>query len=294
MSPARPSRRRRWLLALAVLTGACGGGGASPAAPTVTPAPTPTTPPLPTILDGITGALVPGAVVNPQAPGRNDRVMVSAAGYLVREQLFVLEPIRLWPASPDFVRQIVYSSAATGQEIAMRRFGGTGFVVSLPPEVDGDPRARNTFEEAVKETSRASGLDVRLGADGVVRLVIEPESFVGSPQTCAFTRLWLQEEIVVIRAEVVYPNALTARGLPGRCEPFGLAAHELGHVLGLQHVDDGSSLMNPSIVVRAYSPREEDTLTMMYRYRQPGNALPDREVGLAKGTRTVRVETIRN
>ena len=126
--------RRTWLFVLAVLLGACGGSGGSPSSPTTTPA---TLAPisLPTILDGITGAAVPGAIVNPVAPGRNERVVVTAAGYLVREQLFALEPIRLWPAAFDFVRQIVYTSAVTGTEIPMRRFVGTGFVVSLPPEV---------------------------------------------------------------------------------------------------------------------------------------------------------------
>ena len=283
--------RRSWLFVLAVLTGACGGGG-GPSSPTATPLPTPV--PLPTVLDGITGAAVPGAIVNPVAPGRSERVMVTAAGYLVREQLFVLEPIRLWPETLDYVRQIVDTSAATGCEIPMRRFGGTGFVVSLPPEVDDDPQARSTFEEAVKETSRVSGLDVRLGAEGAVRVVIEPEAFVAIPQTCAFTRLWLQAETVVLRAEVVYPNVATARGLPNRCEHFGLAAHELGHVIGLQHLDDATALMNPFIVAVVYSAREEDTVTMMYRYRRPGNVLPDREVILAAGSRSVRVETIRN
>ena len=286
--------RRSCLLALVVLTSACGGGGGSPAAPTATPAPAPTPIPLPTVLDGITGAAVPGATLRPEAPGRNERVVATAAGYLVREQLFVLEPIRLWPAAQDFVRQIVYTSAATGSEIPMRRFGGTGFVVTLPPEVEADMQARSTFEEAAKENSRVSGLDIRLGADGDVHLVIEPEAFMAIPQTCAFTRLWLQAETVVLRAEVVYPNVATAHGLAGRCEHFGLAAHELGHVLGLQHLGDATVLMNPFIVTRTYSAREEDTVTMMYRYRRPGNTLPDREAGLAAGNRNVRVETILN
>ena len=86
-----PLRRAAGLFALAVLMGACGGGGVSPTGPLATPAPTATAVPLPTILDGITGAIVPGAVASPPAPGRNERVMVTATGYLVREQLFALD-----------------------------------------------------------------------------------------------------------------------------------------------------------------------------------------------------------
>jgi hypothetical protein len=81
-------------------------------------------------------------------------------------------------------------------------------------------------------------------------------------------------------------------GAANGCDRIGLAAHELGHVLGLQHVEDTTALMNPVLFATSYNTWEEESLRIMYHHRRAGNAPPDRDADLVASGARLRVEVI--
>ena len=215
-------------------------------------------------------------------------MVVRAAGFLVREQIFNGQPVYLWPdLGQDFVRALSYGVAFQPGVPSDRLIKWTaGFSVTASESLLSDPAVAAALQVATAEATRASGLPVTVAAAGPVVVSIEPRDplFAQQPAFGGFT-------VIVARSDRMESARVVFRDLQ-QARRVDLLSHELGHVLGLSHVSDPAALMFGGVVARGrFDDRELLCLRMMYTYRSPGNRFPDRDpaLGAASGLRQVAV-----
>jgi hypothetical protein len=272
--PAREASPLKLALALAVLIAGCKGNLVAPTLPPAPPAPTPTPPPIFSFRDGWTEQSV-AAVATPGTPTVGAVTAVEASGYLTRRAVFDGAPFYLWPQDERYVRALIYDEGKR----RLRRWT-SGFTVT-PEGIDDVP----AVHRAVAELSRMSGLAIVVGSGGPVTVTIDPSDPYFDDRNVLAYASWRSSNDVIRSGRVVFRSV-------GNFQQ-GILLHELGHVLGLGHSEDGRDVMAPhENKSLAFSDRENVALKLMYRWRQPGNDLPDDMVpagGASSGEETVVV-----
>lgn len=293
-------RRTALLLPVAALLflGPACGGSSSPSTPSPAPRPTPTPTPAnqpvaPTVIDGWNeGALQ--AEATPATVSSGDRVAVSAAGYLTREQVYSGAPIALWPADPGYVRELVYDWELGDGSIAMVRWTEP-FTVTLEAGLAADAAIVAKAEEVVRELSRWTGFAISLGPGGTVDVILDPTVEDGG--AVAEARVTLVGARVTA-ATVAFAHQGELAGGPA-ADFSNTLLHEMGHVIGLAHSPNPSDVMTPGAgpgtFFQEYQTSEAIALHLMYAHRSPGNRHPDTDAGLAAAARAgSRVVVIRD
>lgn len=283
MLDLRPIARFAAALAASALLAGCGGGSSNPNQPsTPTPAPTATPPPAgslvaPVVRDGTTDQPV-AAQVAPASPRIGDRVSVSAAGFLTREQFFEAPDIFLWPGESSYIHDVAYTQFTDGTFRTIRWTGP--FTITLDTDIAGDAAIVAKANEVAAEAARHIGLPVRVGPGGAVTIGVDATledqdavaeatvSFRGAVITSARIVFWRRSEIAG-GPQAAYSNTFL---------------HELGHVIGLGHSPLVTDVMTPAegpgTNRSTYQPGEAACLQMSYAHRRPGNYFPDRDPAL--------------
>jgi hypothetical protein len=226
---------------------------------------------------------------------------VHADRYLVRETDLSSEgTITLWPTRPDYpddyVRTLLYKEAASTRDAGstapdgplMRVTSGT-VTLALEPALWADAAVRAAHERAAAVINEATEGRVRFstGTSATGAVVFRASVDGRATAAGALTYRDLQRNAVV-GGRIVYASVAAARS-----ERF--VAHELGHVLGLQHSSRTSDLMYFQAAQEAaagFSPQERLSIRLLLQ-RNPGNRYPDNDratVG-ASSDRTVSIVT---
>lgn len=257
---------------LALAVAAC--GGSSPSGPSALSTP----PPAPAFLDGWTEEAVAAEIV-PSAPAIGAQVTVRAPGYLPREATFDGQPLYLWPQEEAYVRQTAYGIAGR-----LLRWTAPGFTVLLPEGVD--PGA-DQVQIPLAEIAFRTGLAVIATADPKeqhdVVCAIDPADPGLTPGATGATYL-MRTGSTIVGARLVFASRADLLGI----RPAGrgnLLLHELGHAVGLGHVQVDGAVMQQfsSGQSQEFTHDEQISLKLMYRWRRPGNSPPDRDPSLTGG-----------
>jgi hypothetical protein len=215
------------------------------------------------------------ADVAPPRPAAGEVVTVRASGYLLREARFGGRPLFLWPGDEAFVRALVYAPG--------RLIRWTAIQVGVDMRI---PEAEARFQAAAAVIERSAGVRLALTGPGApVTVRVDPsEPAFADPAVNGFTRVFTQPDAIV-RVEITFRSADAAAGR-NRFRN-NLLLHELGHAIGLNHVDDAATVMIQFAGAGPldFSQEEQVALRLMYSHRGPGNLPPDREPGVGAASR---------
>jgi hypothetical protein len=248
-----------------------------------------------TIVSGETGQPVAGAAVTiggvtwraddagrvPLPAGAAAAVDVVAEGFLSRQTRLGPERLTLWPIGPghdaEYVRAIIYRSseagrsALAGPEQPLQRLASGRAVLVPSREIARDAEAVAALREAAAILNGATGAATfQVGGSGggatVIALDLDP------------SLRWIAAAYrdvaggAIVGARIAFGSLANARRVK-------IVAHELGHVLGLQHSASRADLMyfearedGPS----TFTAAERLTIRLLLQ-RVPGNRYPDND-----------------
>jgi hypothetical protein len=279
--------RIRWFpvaFALCATLAGCSGGSSSPTQPS-----TPSGSLVPVARHGITEQPV-AAQVDPPAPRIGDRISVSAAGFLTREQRFEVPDIFLWPGESSYTHDLAYWEFTDGTFRTIR--WTAGFTITLDGDLADDPAIVAKARAVAAEASRHIGFPVSVGPGGAVTIGVdeslEDEDAVGEA-TVSF------RGAVITSARIAFWRRSEIAGGP-QAQYSNTFLHELGHVIGLGHSPLNTDVMTPAdgpgTRAATYQAPEAACLHMSYAHRQPGNYFPDRDPALAAASSAIPRTTV--
>lgn len=214
-------------------------------------------------------------------------IEVQAANFLVREtELGEERTVTLWPTRPDYpdeyVRTLLYKEAATTRDAGstapdgplMRVVAGT-VAVAVEPGLWADAGVRQAHQRAAEVLNDATDGRVRfdVGPTAAGEVVFRVSVDDTAPAAGALTYRDLRRSAVV-GGRIVYAGVGAAR-----TERF--VAHELGHVLGLQHslrIADLMYFRAAPAAPAALSAQERLSIRLLLQ-RDAGNRYPDNDRG---------------
>lgn len=133
-----------------------------------------------------------------------------------------------------------------------------------------DTTMRRQVTRAVAEFRRASRIDFRFAGVATDEefaspppntLVVGVDATLSGGRVAGLTSLWYADQTseprIISGARISINPRVTSRASAGFPSTVPVLLHELGHVAGLDHVDDPADLMYPYVVdVRAYRSRD--------------------------------------
>jgi hypothetical protein len=257
------------------------------------------------VLSGDTGLAVPGARVSAgaQAVTTDTRggatldlapgmpLTIEAPGFFVRETVFQSDTtLSLWPIRADaqegFILELVYNHLVSDGSLTRPV---SAVFIELTPAVRSDATAGAVQVQAAAQAQAVTGNNVTFsvvdaapaGAVAISVRIDPGDAFLrDNPSFAAITRITFPGNRIT-GGSTTYRGVREASALP-------LAAHEMGHALGLGHPSQ-RGLMSP-IAITQFSDftRAEAFAVRMMLLRPPGNRPPDndRSVGAASAPRS--------